>query len=81
MSTAARKARKKANIPFFRALKTVTPVLERTWFHEQILPPARVSKAFRDLLPRRRVVGQRIRKAFDMGWLPADNKAAAQVAL
>lgn len=73
----AKAARAATGLPYRHPQKVGTPVLERAFFQENVIDP----RPGFNPLPRRRVIGQRIRKAFDLGWLPKDNKAAAEVTL
>ena len=61
MSTAARKARKRAGIKFERTPKVGTPLLERFWFTQLVYGPAG-TKHERRLQPRS---AKKIQRAVD----------------
>jgi hypothetical protein len=76
MSTAARKARKRAGIPFAKAPKVGTPFRERAWFSELV-----TGFNGRDLatIPRRRSAAKRLRALKDRGVeVPLAEKAIAR---
>jgi hypothetical protein len=51
MSTAARKARKRAGIKFVRTPKVATPLLERSWF-TQMFPGLPGTRSQGQMVPR-----------------------------
>lgn len=51
MSNTARKARKRAGIPFVKAAKVGTPLEDRAWFNE-VLPGAHGTRYANEFVPR-----------------------------
>lgn len=51
MSTTARKARKRAGIPFTRTAKTPTPLAERAWF-AALVPGEKGTRSQGKMVPR-----------------------------
>jgi len=73
MSTAARKARKRAGIPFVKAPKVGTPFPERAWFNELVTGFNGRGLAS---IPRPRSAQKRLRALQDRGFeVPFAEKA------
>jgi hypothetical protein len=76
MSTAARKARKRAGIPFVKAQKVGTPFPERAWFNELVTGFNGRGLA---TLPRPRSAQKRRRALADRGFtIPFAEKPIAR---